>query len=112
MGNMFRKLLRTFNPPRLICTVLFGEKHSVRVRLFVGGVIMVAGGSILKAPSQFDLHAWMAHLSFDVLGGAVHAFGVTPWLEAAIKLAVDDEAVAQAAAAAEAEAVNIFAELD
>lgn len=78
-----KRLVYALNVPRHLCVIALGDEHPAHVRLTLGACIAVAGVAIMKVHVDIPMLA----ICIEALGGLVHAFGITPYIEAAIKFA-------------------------
>lgn len=58
---------------------MFGEEHTHKHKMGVGGVIAVLGVYIASSAHYFSLH--FVQIGVDLIGYAVHGLGVAPYIE-------------------------------
>lgn len=75
--SKFRKVISY--PTTFISNHMFGEKHTHRHKMGVGGVIAVIGVYIASSAHHFTLH--FVQIGVDLIGYAVHGLGVAPYIE-------------------------------
>lgn len=73
------ELVKRIDITRKICQHAIGEKHTIGHRMTVGTIIMIVGVGIAKYCAS--VHFVVIHVTGDIVGYLIHAFGATPYLE-------------------------------
>lgn len=82
------KLLRRANLPRRIADHLIGQQHSRCHQCLIGLGLMIVG--VLVARGAAEIHFVVIHVAGDLIGYGIHGLGLTPYVEAIVKIAEEE----------------------